>query len=116
MPIQESDKTKPSYYDGDACMLAIARVTAEMPGATAFCVGQAIKYLWRSGSKPGESVLEDCGKASWYLDWIERQQDDTPTGYVLNDRERRLIKAIRDVLSYTAPECRSAKIRSMLGG
>ncbi len=39
-----------------------------------FCVGNAIKYLWRAGLKrePGRSVrekkLEDLKKARWYID------------------------------------------------
>jgi hypothetical protein len=31
-----------------------------------FCVGNAIKYLWRAGLK-GEQV-EDLRKARWYID------------------------------------------------
>jgi len=39
-----------------------------------FCVGNAIKYLWRQGLKRSESQLteiekqiEDCQKAIWYI-------------------------------------------------
>jgi len=31
-----------------------------------FCVGNAIKYLWRAGLK--NSALEDLEKARWYVD------------------------------------------------
>ena len=31
-----------------------------------FNVGNAIKYLWRCGVKPGTSAVEDLKKASWY--------------------------------------------------
>ena len=31
-----------------------------------FCLGNAIKYIWRSGEKGNE--LEDLKKARWYLD------------------------------------------------
>jgi hypothetical protein len=31
-----------------------------------FCIGNAIKYLWRAGLK-GEA-LEDLRKAAWYID------------------------------------------------
>lgn len=34
-----------------------------------FCVGNAIKYLWRQGLKGGskEKQIEDCKKAIWYI-------------------------------------------------
>lgn len=31
-----------------------------------FCLGNAIKYIWRSGQKG--NALEDLKKARWYLD------------------------------------------------
>lgn len=39
-----------------------------------FCVGNAIKYLWRAGLK-GDAV-EDLKKAAWYIDReIQRQEN-----------------------------------------
>jgi len=32
-----------------------------------FNVGNAIKYLWRAGLKPGEGATEDLHKAEWYV-------------------------------------------------
>lgn len=38
-----------------------------------FCIGNAIKYLWRAGLKEdsslelGEKEIEDCKKAIWYI-------------------------------------------------
>ena len=32
-----------------------------------FCVGNALKYLWRAGRKSPD-VLEDLRKARWYVD------------------------------------------------
>ena len=38
-----------------------------------FCLGNAIKYIWRAGEKG--DALEDLRKARWYLDReIERRQ------------------------------------------
>jgi len=68
------DKTNPTYYDGDACMRQIAKVTARMRGASAFCIGQAIKYMWRAGKKTGEAMQDDAGKATWYLEWHRTRQ------------------------------------------
>jgi hypothetical protein len=33
-----------------------------------FCLGNAIKYIWRSGLKNTTTELEDLKKARWYLD------------------------------------------------
>jgi len=63
-------KINPAYYDGDACMRCIAAMTKNMDGPMGFCVGQAVKYLWRAGTKPGEQNETDRAKAQWYLDWI----------------------------------------------
>lgn len=39
-----------------------------------FNIGNAIKYLWRAGLKPGASAAEDLQKAAWYVAReIERQ-------------------------------------------
>jgi hypothetical protein len=32
-----------------------------------FNIGNAIKYLWRAGSKPGQETVEDLRKALWYV-------------------------------------------------
>ncbi len=32
-----------------------------------FCIGNAIKYLWRAGLKEGESTERDLKKAIWYI-------------------------------------------------
>ena len=38
-----------------------------------FCLGNALKYLWRAGSKG--SAIEDLKKAKWYIEReIQRRQ------------------------------------------
>lgn len=32
-----------------------------------FCLGNALKYIWRAGLKDGNSAIQDLEKASWYL-------------------------------------------------
>ena len=32
-----------------------------------FCVGNAMKYLWRAGLKDGTDQLTDLRKAAWYI-------------------------------------------------
>lgn len=33
-----------------------------------FNVGNAIKYLWRAGAKPGADTVTDLEKARWYIE------------------------------------------------
>lgn len=32
-----------------------------------FCIGNAIKYLWRAGLKDSNKEIEDLEKAIWYI-------------------------------------------------
>ena len=104
-----TDKTNPAHYDGDACMRKIAEATRDMRGAIAFCIGQAIKYLWRTDRKPGESASDDERKALWYLNWLEASH----LGGTLNDLERSVIDDLRYIASYTAPEERLQKVQDL---
>ena len=42
--------------------------------AFSFNIGNAIKYLWRHGQKPGVGAAEDLEKAIWYI----RRELDRP--------------------------------------
>jgi hypothetical protein len=57
------------YTDGPACPACGATIecitVAERMG---FCLGNAVKYLWRAGKKDPTAELEDLKKARWYLD------------------------------------------------
>ena len=43
-----------------------------------FCIGNAIKYLWRAGIKDSSTEIEDLKKAIWYIqrkiDLINREE------------------------------------------
>ena len=40
-----------------------------------FCLGNALKYLWRNGKKDGEPSVKDLEKAKWYIQReIDRQK------------------------------------------
>ena len=41
-----------------------------------FCLGNAIKYIWRAGEKG--SALEDLKKARWYLDREIQRREKAP--------------------------------------
>jgi hypothetical protein len=41
-----------------------------------FNLGNAIKYIWRAGLKPGQTDIQDLEKAAWYIaDEIERRKN-----------------------------------------
>jgi hypothetical protein len=42
-----------------------------------FCIGNAIKYLWRAGEKDGAPELQDLKKARWYIDREIQRQETT---------------------------------------
>jgi len=41
---------------------------------TGFCLGNALKYLWRAGKK--DDFKEDINKDQWYLGYIGGMDDD----------------------------------------
>lgn len=58
----------PKHYSGSIeCIDAIAAATTELNGSEAFCIGNAIKYLWRYKNKGG---IQDLEKAIWYINRV----------------------------------------------
>lgn len=67
----------PSHYTSHPSGVECIQVVEHLP----FCVGSAIKYLWRAGLKSGASELEDLEKARWYVERElarRRRADHTP--------------------------------------
>lgn len=58
----EPDNINPSHYRQHPSGVECIEVTQHCN----FCIGNAIKYLWRAGLK-GDAV-EDLRKAAWYID------------------------------------------------
>lgn len=56
----------PRHYGGDTVYEAIKVIEAWNLG---FCLGNALKYISRVGSKPNTDALTDLKKARWYLDY-----------------------------------------------
>jgi len=52
----------PSHYTGHPSGVECITITEHFN----FCLGNAIKYIWRAGEKG--DALEDLKKARWYLD------------------------------------------------
>lgn len=57
-----SDPTNPNHYRTHPSGIEAIQITEHMN----FCLGNAVKYIWRSGLK-GDAI-EDLKKARWYLD------------------------------------------------
>lgn len=56
-----TDRINPPHYKSRSieCIDVAERLT--------FCAGNALKYIWRAGEKPGVPASEDWAKAAWYL-------------------------------------------------
>lgn len=52
----------PAHYTGHPSGVECITITEHM----SFCLGNAIKYIWRAGLK--EDAVEDLRKARWYVD------------------------------------------------
>lgn len=53
----------PKHYTEHPSGVECIQVTEHMN----FCLGNAVKYIWRAGLK-GDNAVEDLRKARWYLD------------------------------------------------
>ena len=70
--------SRPEHYTYGSieCIDAIKEATRDLKGEEAFCIGNAIKYLWRWKHKNG---LEDLRKAQWYISRVlasENKEND----------------------------------------
>lgn len=57
-----TDAINPSHYQNHPSGIHCIQITEHMN----FCLGNAIKYIWRAGLK--NNAIEDLEKARWYLD------------------------------------------------
>jgi Protein of unknwon function (DUF3310) len=53
----------PPHYTAHPSGVECITVTEHMN----FCIGNAVKYLWRAGLKEGHSAKQDLQKAAWYI-------------------------------------------------
>ena len=56
-----SDPINPDHYRSHPSGVECITVTESMN----FCIGNAMKYLWRAGLK--DDAIEDLHKAAWYV-------------------------------------------------
>lgn len=52
----------PKHYNSHPSGIACIEVTEHMN----FCLGNAVKYIWRADEK--HDAIEDLKKAKWYID------------------------------------------------
>ena len=57
-----TDAINPPHYQRHPSGVECIEITEHMN----FCLGNAIKYIWRAGLK--NNAIEDLEKARWYLD------------------------------------------------
>lgn len=63
-PVEHRDDVNhPRHYTSHPSGVECIVIVEHMP----FCVGNAIKYLWRSGLKEAASEMQDLEKAAWYV-------------------------------------------------
>lgn len=73
-PPTDTEVNPPHYNFGEVeCIDAIESAMAGLSGFEGFCVGNAIKYLWRWKHKGGKT---DLLKASWYLNRLVRYTEE----------------------------------------
>jgi hypothetical protein len=57
-----TDAINPAHYQDHPSGIQCIQITEHMN----FCLGNAIKYIWRAGLK--NNAIEDLEKARWYID------------------------------------------------
>jgi hypothetical protein len=57
-----TDAINPPHYQAHPSGVECIQITEHMN----FCLGNAIKYIWRAGLK--NNAIEDLRKARWYID------------------------------------------------
>lgn len=63
----------PKHYCSHPSGVECIQITEHMN----FCLGNAIKYIWRAGEKDQAKEIEDLEKAKWYISReIMRRQND----------------------------------------
>ena len=74
----------PKHYNqgGIECIDAIKAAVVGKTGIEAFCVGNAIKYLFRYEKKNG---LEDVKKAQWYINRLIQELEEKKKNNALHN-------------------------------
>ena len=63
MPPINNNVDHPKHYNQHPSGVECIEITQHYD----FCIGNAIKYLWRAGIKNQHTTVEDLKKAIWYI-------------------------------------------------
>lgn len=63
VPSMSDPVNHPSHYTSHPSGVECITITQHHN----FCIGSAMKYLWRQGLKEGSSSVQDLEKAKWYI-------------------------------------------------
>lgn len=61
--MENDNVNHPKHYISDPSGIECISITQHRN----FCVGNAIKYLWRAGLKDSDCTIQDLEKAIWYI-------------------------------------------------
>ena len=64
MWVQEEDPINPNHYKSHPSGVEAIQITEHM----GYCLGNAMKYIWRADLKHDDGGLEDLKKAKWYIE------------------------------------------------
>lgn len=68
-------ETLPEYYKSRNGKSVMEPIEVIQNWDLNFCLGNVVKYVFRAGSKPGESRLKDLEKAKTYIEFeIESEE------------------------------------------
>lgn len=67
----KKDSINPSHYKDHPSGIECIQITEHM----GFCLGNAMKYIWRADLKHDDGGIEDLKKAQWYINReVEKRQ------------------------------------------
>lgn len=78
----------PNHYNSHPSGIEAIELCRHFP----FVEGNAIKYIWRAGLKPGSCALEDLKKAQWYLRRASRPE--------VSDEARAIVESLLASMSW----------------
>jgi hypothetical protein len=90
-----ADKINPDHYKHATGVQCV-----EIAECLNFNLGNALKYIWRSGKKGGEPVGDDLTKAAWYIQRELMRLNDPQASLNFND----LVPVVNKVLMVIAHE------------
>jgi hypothetical protein len=80
------DTTNPKHYKEHPSGIECITITENM----GFCLGNALKYIWRVDLKHNDGGIEDLRKARWYIDKeIEKRMNKNEIKIPRNNNRQR---------------------------